>query len=89
MNMLVKCAAAALLVSGATVVMAQQDDQKRPARPLPENTSKSPTEPKDAAPGVGSRPMGPAAESSTSNSENDKKAVTPKKLEEQGKSGNR
>jgi len=80
-------AAAALLVSGATLVMAQNDDQKRPARPLPENTAKSPTEPKDAAPGVGSRPIGPP-KSSTSNSENDKKATTPKKLEEQGKSGN-
>jgi hypothetical protein len=81
MKMLVKLAAAALLVSSATLVLAQSE-----SKPGPGDATKNPTEPKDAAPAAGGAPP---AKSSTSNAENDKKDVTPKKLEEQGKSGNR
>jgi len=71
------------------MVMAQPQDENGPNNPQPPSVSKSNQPDK----GVGSRPMGPAAENpntkpSTSNAENDRKPVTPKKLEEQGKTGN-
>ena len=85
MNRFLKLVAAALLMFGGTYVMAQQDDQQRTVRPLPENTSKSPTEPKDAAPypsteGVGSRPIGPPSSTGSASPANDENNPNQKKM---------
>lgn len=85
---LLKLSAAVLLLSGATVVMAQKEEQTRTARPPSENTTKAPGEARDAAPskeGVGSRPIGPPSSGSTTGS--DKLTPDQQKMDEPGKAG--
>ena len=98
MSKIVKTAAAvALLLSGATYVMAQAQNPNADSRPFPPdgvNTqpydkSKAPTNPPES--NVGSRPMGPPA----ANEPVDAKPETPadknttdlKKLDKQGRGG--
>jgi hypothetical protein len=95
MHTLFKLTGAALLAASASLASAQNtpppgttaptEPQGVKEAPLP---SKQPPAPGDNE-GVGSRAMGgPSQDFSTSNKEAERKGTTPKKLEEQGKSGN-
>jgi hypothetical protein len=102
MSKIVKAGAAlTLLLSGATYVMAQAQNPNADARPFPpdgENTqpydkTKQPTNPPADA-GVGSRPMGPPAASSSPpavetkpETPADKNTTDLKKLDKQGRGG--
>jgi hypothetical protein len=103
MSRIVKAGAAAtLLLSGATYVMAQAQNPNAEPRPFPPdgtNTqpydkNKEPTNPPDA--GVGSRPMGPPASETPMTSKPadvapetpaDKNTTDLKKLDKQGRGG--
>jgi hypothetical protein len=94
MHALFKLTGAALLAASATFASAQQtppgttpptEPQGVKEAPLP---SKQPPAPGENE-GVGSRAMGgPSNDFSTSTKEMERKGTTPKKLEDQGKSGN-
>ena len=89
MHTVLKLAGAALLAASATFAIAHQNTIPRSepeagkATPLPSQQPPAPGENQ----GVGSRPMGPAKDFSTSNKEMEEKGITPKRLEEQGKLG--
>lgn len=93
MHTILKLAGAALLAASATFAIAQQqtppgttpptEPQGVKEAPLP---SKQPPAPGDE--GVGSRALTPSKDFSTSNKEMERKGISPKKLEDQGKSGN-
>ena len=85
MTYFLKLAAASLLVSSATYVMAQQNDQTRPAQPMPETSPNTPTQQSPNAArapsqeGIGSRPIGPPSASGTAAADNDKNTTDLKK----------
>lgn len=100
MSKIVKAAAAAaLLLSGATYAMAQTQNPNADQRPLPPdgsntqpyNKEAAPTNPPEANPGVGSRPIGPPATSGSVEAKPetpaDKNTTNLKKLDKQGRGG--
>jgi len=87
-------AAAAMLLSGATCVMAQAQNPNADKAPMPpDGTSSQPydtkAEPTNPPPGpaVGSRPMGPSASSDAPETLSDKNTTDIKRLDKQGRGG--
>ena len=97
MKIVKAAAAAAMLLSGATYVMAQAQNPNADKAPMPQDGTsnqpydkKAPTNP-PADSGVGSRPMGPPAASGSVDSKPetpaDRNTTDLKKLDKQGRGG--
>ena len=97
MKIVKAAAAAALLLSGATIVLAQAQNPDADKRAMPQDgTSNQPYDKKaeptnpPAGTGVGSRPMGPPASGPVGSSPEtpaDKNTTDLKKLDKQGRGG--
>jgi hypothetical protein len=94
MKIVKAAAAAAMLLSGATCVMAQAQNPNADKAPMPpDGTSSQPydtkAEPTNPPPGpaVGSRPMGPSASSDAPETLSDKNTTDIKRLDKQGRGG--